>query len=109
MKALFLTAVLIGLGGRAQISAHMSWTGFPAAPRSTGAFPGKQEGLTGPATPMELERLRFVGLGGACWYPALLSPESQPLPTPGFNRLLYQPPISGLRRLPGGGPGECPA
>lgn len=27
----------------------------------------------------------------------------------GFSRLLYQSPISGLRRVSGGGPGECPA
>ena len=41
------------------------------SPRGTGAFPGKQKGLTGPATPMELERLRLVGFGGASLVPRI--------------------------------------
>lgn len=36
MKALFKAAVLIGLGGGAQILAHMDRAGFPAVPEALG-------------------------------------------------------------------------
>lgn len=79
MKALFKAAILIGLGGRAQISAHMGWTGFPAAPEALVPFLGKQKGLTGPATPMELERLRLVGFGHASLVPRTPEPTGHSL------------------------------
>ena len=77
----------------------MGWTGFPAAPEALVPFLGKQEGLTGPATPMELERLRFMGFGGASLVP------STPEPT-GHSVLLGVPGSEGVNCMVRTGPEE---
>lgn len=114
MKPLFKAAVLIGLGGGAQILAH-GLGGFPTVPEILGPFSGKLEGPLRPSHPCGHGEAGVHG-GAAIGFRRCLSmplppePRGHSLsPTPGFSRLLYQPPISGLRRLPGGRPGECPA
>lgn len=114
MKALFKAAVLIVLGGRAQILSH-GLGAFPTALEELWSFSGKLEG------PLGCGHLYGHGEAGVhggttigvreCFYiPFPPEPRGHSLfPVAGFSRLLYQPPISGLRRLPRGGPGERPA
>lgn len=60
MKALFKAEVLIGLGGRAQILAHMDWAGFPAVPEALGPSWGDRRDRWGPATHVDMDRLGLV-------------------------------------------------
>lgn len=60
MKALFKAAVLIGLGGGAQILAHMDWAGFPAGPEALGPSQGDGRDHWGPAAHVDVDRLGLV-------------------------------------------------
>lgn len=98
------------LRGRSQILAHMDWVAFLQPQMHWGPFQGNWKDCWGPDTSVDMESLGFVEGSRVPYMLFPLEPRDHSLsPMPGFSRLLYQPPISGLRRVPGGGPGECPA
>lgn len=103
------------LGGRDPDHSTYGLGRLFCSPRGTGALLGETGGTGGPSHPRgageaEVSGGTTVGFRGASLVPFTPEPTGHSLsPMPGFSWLLYQPPISGLRRIPGGGPGECPA